>query len=237
VAVLSRTSERAEELAAHIGPTALPLAVDVRDEVAVESAREAVVDRFGRVDVLVTFAGGNVPAATRGPDDAVLDFSLDGIRDAFELNLTGTLVPVRAFGPAMVAGEPLPGGASIVTVASVGAHRPLSRVAAYSAAKAAVVSMTRSLAVELGHAHGDRIRVNALVPGFFTSEQNRSLLLRPDGEPTDRGRAVLAHTPLGRLGHPNELVGALVWLAGPGSGFVTGSTVVVDGGFTAQAGV
>jgi NAD(P)-dependent dehydrogenase (short-subunit alcohol dehydrogenase family) len=237
VVVLSRDLDRAADLANELEGEAVGMQADVDDAGSLEAVRDGVLDRFGRLDILVTFAGGNLPAATRAAAQAPLDIPVAAVRDVLELNVLGTLLPIRLLGPAMHAAEPLPGGASIVTVASVSAFRALTRVAAYSAAKAAVLNLTRGLAVELAGQEEGQIRVNALVPGFFVAGQNRSLLLADDGTPTDRGRAVLARTPMGRFGSPAELAGALVWLCGPSAGFVTGTAVVVDGGFSADAGV
>jgi NAD(P)-dependent dehydrogenase (short-subunit alcohol dehydrogenase family) len=237
VVVLSRDLDRAADLANELEGEAVGMQADVDDAGSLEAVRDGVLDRFGRLDILVTFAGGNLPAATRAAEQAPLDIPVAAVRDVLELNVLGTLLPIRVLGPAMHAAHPLPGGPSIVTVASVSAVRALTRVAAYSAAKAAVLNLTRGLAVELAGQDEGQIRVNALVPGFFVAEQNRSLLLAEDGTPTDRGRSVLARTPMGRFGRPAELAGALVWLCGPSAGFVTGTAVVVDGGFSADAGV
>jgi NAD(P)-dependent dehydrogenase (short-subunit alcohol dehydrogenase family) len=238
VAVLSRTAERAQEVAEALGNGAIALAADVRDRPSLEAARDELLARLGRLDILVNFAGGNLPAAIRDPQGSPFGLDPDATREVLDLNLMGTALPISVFGPAMLAADPAPrGGASIVTVASVSAGRPLTRVAAYSAAKAAVLNLTRGLAVELGREHQGRIRVNALVPGFFLAEQNRSLLTEADGTLSRRGRDALARTPLGRFGHPAELVGALVWLSGPSAAFVTGTAITVDGGFSAESGV
>lgn len=237
VAVLSRSVERARIVASNIGPECIAVEADVTHEQSVKDACETVLESMGRVDILVNFAGGNLPQATIAGDGSIFEGSIGAFRDVMELNLMGTLLPIRAFGQAMVESDPLPGGASIVTVASAAAVRPLSRVAAYSAAKAAVLNFTKWLAVDLGRSHQGAIRVNALAPGFFVADQNRSLLIDDGGAPTVRGQRVLDRTPIGRFGQPEELVGALVWLCGPSASFVTGSLVTIDGGFTADSGV
>jgi NAD(P)-dependent dehydrogenase (short-subunit alcohol dehydrogenase family) len=208
------------------GNGALALTADVlrRDEVI--AARDLVLERWGRVDILVNAAGGNVPGATLEPGASVFDLSEDAFRAAVDLNLVGSLIPTQVFGSAMTAG-------SIVNVSSMAAQRAVTRVVAYSAAKAAVENLTRWLAVELAPA----VRVNAIAPGFFIGEQNRRLLLDEDDELTERGRAIVGRTPAGRFGKADELVSALLWLCGPGASFVTGTVVNVDGGFSAFSGV
>ena len=186
-----------------------------------------MLDRWGRVDVLVNAAGGNVKGATLDPDVPVFDLSHEAFREVVDLNLVGTLLPTQVFGAAMQ------DGGSIVNVSSMAAARAITRVVGYSAAKAAVENLTRWLAVELAPA----IRVNAIAPGFFIGEQNRSLLLGDDGEPTERGRTIVERTPAGRFGDAQELVSTLIWLCGPGAAFVTGAVIPVDGGFGAFAGV
>jgi NAD(P)-dependent dehydrogenase (short-subunit alcohol dehydrogenase family) len=227
VAVVARTAERVEQVAGAVGGLACP--ADVLDAVALERARDRIRDRWGRVDVLVTCAGGNLPAATVDPSRSPFDLPVEAIRDVVDLNLVGTLLPIRVFGEGMEAG-------SIVTVSSLAAGRALTRVGGYGAAKAAVESFTRWLAVEAARS-GNGTRVNAVAPGFLVADQNRRLLLDEAGAPTERGRTVLAHTPAGRFGEPDEVVGAVLWLCGPGARFVTGVVLPVDGGFGAFSGV
>ena len=205
----------------------LALAADVlrRDEVA--AARDRVLAEWGRVDILVNAAGGNVPGATLDPGASVFDLPEDAFRDVVDLNLVGTLLPTQVFGAAM-AGE-----GAIVNVSSMASARAITRVIGYGAAKAAVENVTRWLAVELAPG----IRVNAIAPGFFVGEQNRALLVDPDGALTERGRAIIERTPAGRFGEADELAGTLVWLCSPAARFVTGTVVAVDGGFGAFAGV
>ncbi len=236
VAVMGRRRGRAEEVAGRIseaGGRAMAVTADVLERDDLEAARGALLDRWGRVDVLVNAAGGNVPAATLGEGRDFFDLPESAFREVFDLNLLGTLIPSQVFGEAMAgAGE-----GSIVNVSSMAAGRPLTNVVGYSAAKAGVENLTRWLAVELSRRYGAGLRVNAIAPGFFLGEQNRALLVREDGTPTERGRRIMDHTPAGRFGEPDELVGTVVWLCGPGARFVNGVVVPVDGGFGAYAGV
>jgi NAD(P)-dependent dehydrogenase (short-subunit alcohol dehydrogenase family) len=236
VALLARRPDalaRTEEALRAEGIEAASVPVDVLSSDALAHAREAVLERFGRVDALVNAAGGQVPGAIVAPDGSFTDVPEDAFRAALDLNLLGTWLPCQAFAEALVVED----DGAIVTISSMAAHRALTRVAAYGAAKAAIDSLTRSLAVELAHRHGDRLRVNAIAPGFFIGDQNRALLLDGEGNPTARGQAILANTPAGRFGEPEDLAGAVVWLCSPASRFVTGTVVVVDGGFEAFSGV
>ena len=239
VAVLGRSPERADAFAMELrrgGADAQALVADVLDEEQLVLARDVALERWGRIDVLVNAAGGNIPAATV-EEGSFFELSTEAFRDVVGLNLDGTLLPVRVLGEAMRA-EPFPeGGRSIVNFSSMAARRAMTRVAGYGAAKAAVDNLTRWLAVELGRASGGRLRVNAVAPGFFLGAQNRSMLVDPDGSPTPRGEAVLARTPAGRFGEPGEVSDAVVWLAGPAASFVTGAVIPVDGGFDAFSGI
>ncbi|HKE78702.1 MAG TPA: SDR family oxidoreductase [Solirubrobacteraceae bacterium] len=219
VAILSRHPDDAGD---H-----LALAADVLRRDEVEAARDRVLAEWGRVDILVNAAGGNVPGATLDAGGSVFDLPEDAFRDVVDLNLVGTLLPTQVFGAAM------DGEGAIVNVSSMASARAITRVIGYGAAKAAVENVTRWLAVELAPG----IRVNAIAPGFFIGEQNRALLLEPDGTLTARGRAIIERTPAGRFGEADELVGTLVWLCSPAARFVTGTVVAVDGGFGAFSGV
>jgi NAD(P)-dependent dehydrogenase (short-subunit alcohol dehydrogenase family) len=191
---------------------------------------------MGGVDILINGVGGNRKEATTGPELPFHDLPRAAIEEVMRLNfLGGAFLTAQAFAPQMVTKE---GGGAIVNVSSMSAIRPLSRVPGYSAAKAAVESFTRWLAVHLAQEHNPRVRVNAVAPGFFLTSQNRFLLTEEaTGALTARGRAILDHTPMGRFGAPDDLVGTLIWLCSDAARFVTGITVPVDGGFSAYSGV
>jgi NAD(P)-dependent dehydrogenase (short-subunit alcohol dehydrogenase family) len=239
VAVLARNAERVDRVVEEIeldGGHALPAYADVLDVGQLRSARQQVLDQWGGVDILVNAAGGNVSAATLNPDDLVFDLPPQAFEEVFALNLTGTLLPSQVFGQAMSERTPQARGC-IVNISSMAADRAVTRVVGYSAAKAAVESLTRWLAVELARKLGDGVRVNAIAPGFFIGEQNRALLLDDDGNLTARGQTIIDHTPAGRFGEPKELVGPVVWLCSPAASFVNGIVVAIDGGFSAFSGV
>lgn len=236
IGVLGRREERAEEVAREIsdlGGEAAAVPADVLDEEQLREVRDAVLGRWGRLDVLVNVAGGNVPGATLSGHETVFDLPREAFGEVFELNLVGTLLPVQVLGEAMTRGD----GGCILNVSSMAAARAITRVAGYSAAKAAVENLTRWLAVDLARRYGDGVRVNAIAPGFFIGEQNRAMLLGEDGSLTDRGRTIVEHTPAGRFGEPDELVGTAIWLCSPAASFVNGAVVPVDGGFGAFSGV
>lgn len=235
VGVLGRREERAEAVVQEIlgfGGEAMPLLADVLNEEQLRAALEAVLDRWGRMDILVNAAGGNVPGATLSADATIFDLQREAFGEVFDLNLVGTLLPIQVFGEAMTRET----GGCIVNVSSMAAARPITRVAGYSAAKAAVENLTRWLAVDLARRYV-QLRVNAVAPGFFLGEQNRALLVNEDGSLTERGRAIIEHTPAGRFGEPEELTGAVIWLCSPAANFVNGVVVPVDGGFSAFSGV
>jgi NAD(P)-dependent dehydrogenase (short-subunit alcohol dehydrogenase family) len=236
VAVLGRRSAVAEEVAADIGQAggkAMALSADVLDRASLASAREHVLKEWGSLHILVNAAGGNIPSATLAEVDDLFAMPETAFREVLDLNLVGTLLPSLVFGEAIVKS----GGGSIVNISSMSATRPLTRVGVYGAAKAAVENLTKWLAVELGRRHGDKIRVNAIAPGFFVGDQNRGLLLEPDGSLTERGRSIIEHTPAHRFGEPDELAAALIFLCAPGATFVNGIVVTIDGGFGAFGGV
>jgi NAD(P)-dependent dehydrogenase (short-subunit alcohol dehydrogenase family) len=239
VAVLGRREEKANRVAQEIevaGGQSLPLPADVLDTGQLGSARDALLERWGRVDILVNAAGGNVPEATLSDKVGVFELPEKALRQVMDLNFLGTLLPCQIFGTAMVedAGEP---EGCIVNISSMAASKTLTNVVGYSAAKAAVDNLTRWLAVELARSYGPGLRVNAIAPGFFIGEQNRNLLLDEDGSPSKRGQTIIEHTPAGRFGEPHELAGTLIWLCSPASAFVSGIVVPVDGGFSAFSGV
>ena len=237
VAVLGRRVEQAERVAKEItalgGGEAMPLPADVGNAQQLSDARDLLLDRWGRIDILLNAAGGNVPAATIPDDKTIFDLEIPAFEQVLSLNLTGTVRPSLIFGQAMTK----QGAGSIVNVSSMTSQRVVTRVVGYSAGKAAVESFTKWMAVEVARKFGEGLRVNAIAPGFFIGEQNRALLLAPDGQLTERGRKIVDHTPTGRYGEPSELVSTLLWLCGPGARFVTGVVVPVDGGFSIFSGV
>jgi NAD(P)-dependent dehydrogenase (short-subunit alcohol dehydrogenase family) len=240
VGLVGRRAPPLEGLASSIqldGGTAIALPADVLDRTALERVRDQVSTKLGRLDILVNGAGGNVPEATLADGGSVFELPESAFDRVVDLNLMGTVLPTQVFGAAMAQRDPDEASGSIVNISSMAADRAVTRVAGYSAAKAAVNGFTLWLAAATAHAYGDRLRVNAIAPGFFLGAQNRSLLLTSEGELTARGRTVIEHTPAGRLGDPSELVSALIWLCGPGARFVTGAVVPVDGGFGAFSGV
>jgi NAD(P)-dependent dehydrogenase (short-subunit alcohol dehydrogenase family) len=231
VAIVGRSEERGRERVRGIesaGGRALFQAADAMDRASLTRARDAIAGQWGAVSVLVNAAGGNRPDATLPPGADFCRLPLAAWQGVFDLNLVGgILLPCQVFGEAMVAA----GRGSVINIASMAGMTPLSRVVAYSAAKAAVINLTKFLAREWAPRG---VRVNAISPGFFPGEQNRALLFKEDGGPTERGGQIIAHTPMARFGEPHELGGAVVWLAAPGaSSFVTGQNIVVDGGFSA----
>jgi NAD(P)-dependent dehydrogenase (short-subunit alcohol dehydrogenase family) len=216
-----------------LGGEGLALRADVLDRESLERAAERLVSRYRRVDILVNGAGGNHPNATTSAENAFFDLSKDGVRFAFELNFLGTLLPSQVFGQIMAD----QGEGVILNIASMSAIRPLTRIPAYSAAKAAVANFTQWLAVHMSLNVSPKIRVNAIAPGFFLTEQNRFLLEKDDRRLTERGRQILDHTPMARFGDPEDLVGTVLWLVSPASAFVHGIVVPIDGGFSAYSGV
>jgi NAD(P)-dependent dehydrogenase (short-subunit alcohol dehydrogenase family) len=236
VAVLARSKEKAETLlSAATGPgRAIALQGDVLQRDKLQQATGAVMAEFGRIDALINGAGGNHPQATTRPDLSLFDLPEDALRYALDLNILGTILPCQVFGRPMAE----QGEGVILNISSMSAFRPLTRVLGYSAAKAGVNNFTRWLAVHLAQEYSPRIRVNAIAPGFFLTEQNRLLLTeRETGELTARGHSIISHTPMGRFGEPEDLLGAVLWLLSPASAFVTGIVVPVDGGFSAFSGV
>jgi len=233
VAVLDLRPEPAESLAAEIGNGAIGVACNVLEKVSIEAAAQKVVETFGRVDILINGAGGNKPQATTNPEQSFFDLPADAVRWVFDLNLMGTILPSQVFGKIMAAQK----SGVILNISSMNAFRPLTRIAAYSAAKAGVSNFTQWLAVHMAQEYSPDIRVNAIAPGFFVGDQNRRLLLNEDGSLTPRGQQIMSHTPMARFGNPDDLLGTLLWLISPASAFVTGIVVPVDGGFSAFSGV
>ncbi len=234
VAVLDLRAEAAQALALELGKGSIGLACNVLDKADVEATAQKVLEAFGRVDILVNGAGGNNPKATTSPEQSFFDLPADALRLVFDLNLMGTILPCQVFGRIMARQK----SGVILNISSMNAFRPLTRIAAYSAAKSGVSNFTQWLAVHMAQEYSPEIRVNAVAPGFFLTDQNRFLLTdRDTTDLTPRGRTILAHTPQGRFGTPEDLLGAVLWLVSPAASFVTGIVVPVDGGFSAFSGV
>jgi len=237
VAVLDRNLDPAQGLLERMGPCAGQAATvhcDVLDVDSLRQAAEVITQRFGRIDGLVNAAGGNKPQATTSPDLSFFDLPTDALRWIFDLNLLGTMLPCQVFGRLMAQQN----AGVMLNISSMSAFRPLTRIPAYSTAKAGVSNFTQWLAVHLAQEYSPQIRVNAIAPGFFITNQNRFLLTdEKTGELTPRGQAVIAHTPMGRFGQPEDILGTVLWLLSPASSFVTGIVVPIDGGFSAYSGV
>lgn len=206
---------------------------DVLDEKVMSEVGEQVIADFNKVDILINAAGGNMPGATIGPDQTVLDLSVTEIKKVLELNYLGTVIPTQVFLKSMIDHK----SGCIINISSMSAQQPLTRVMGYSSAKAAIDNYTKWLAVELASKFGEGFRVNALAPGFFLTAQNKTLLTNEDGSLTARGNTIIEHTPFQRFGVPEELNGTLIWLCSDASKFVTGTIIPVDGGFSAFSGV
>jgi NAD(P)-dependent dehydrogenase (short-subunit alcohol dehydrogenase family) len=211
------------------GGEACFLPTDILDKAVLEENCREIVSRYGGIDILLNAAGGNMPAATVPPDKTLFDLDVDAVRKVVDVNLFGAILPTMVFARAMVER----GKGSIINFCSETSLRPLTRVAGYGVAKAAVANWTKYLAGELAIKFGDGLRVNAIAPGFLLTDQNRSLLTNPDGSLTDRSHKILSHTPFGRFLEPEELLGTLHYLASDASAAVTGTICVVDGGFDA----
>lgn len=234
--ILGRRLERAKDVAAEIeraGGEAMPLAADVLIREDLERSREHLLQRWGALDILVNAAGGNLPQATLTDGGSIFDLPVEAWRKVLDLNFLGTVLASQVFGQVMAEART----GCIVNISSMAALRALTRVPAYAAGKAAVENLTRWLSVELARKYGPGLRVNAIAPGFFIGEQNRTLLLNADGSFTPRGSRIMEHTPAGRFGEPDDLISTLIWLCGPGSRFVNGAVIPVDGGFSAFGGV
>ena len=207
---------------------------DVLDRENIFQTAKEVVSRLGKLDCLINGAGGNKPQATTSADLKFFDLPPDAIRWVFDLNVLGTILPSQAFGKVMAE----QGYGNILNISSMNSYRPLTRIPAYSAAKAAVSNFTQWLAVHMAQEYSPKIRVNAIAPGFFLTNQNRFLMTdKETGDWTPRGKTVIAHTPMGRLGDPKDLLGCVLWLLSPASEFVTGVVIPIDGGFSAFSGV
>lgn len=237
VAVISRNTSKASDLleqAKKTRGTMKAFAANVVDKKGLEKANADILKAFGKIDCLINAAGGNSPMATTNKDQSFFQLSEEGLREVSDLNLLGTILPCQVFGKVMADHKE----GVILNVTSVAGLRPLTRVPGYAGAKAAVSNFTQWLAVTMAQEFSPAIRVNALAPGFFLTEQNRFLLTdEKTGALTERGQKIIAHTPMGRFGKPEDLNGAVLWLLSPASEFVTGIVVFVDGGFSAYSGV
>jgi NAD(P)-dependent dehydrogenase (short-subunit alcohol dehydrogenase family) len=238
VVILDRDMQLAEKVIERFASNILGRGVRVYADVlnldSLHQALETVIAEFGSVDILINAAGGNHPSATTSPDLSFFDLPFDALRHVGDLNLLGTILPCQVFGRGMAER----GEGVILNISSMNAFRPLTRIPAYSAAKAAVTNFTQWLAVHMAQEYSPNIRVNAIAPGFFLTEQNRFLLTDQDtGKLTARGQSIIDHTPQHRFGTPEDLLGTTLWLISPAASFVTGIVVPVDGGFSAFSGV
>ena len=237
VAVLDIVEEAAEKVVSQIesdAGTAIAVKCNVLDKQSLEAAKDKIIAKFGKVDILINGAGGNKKEATTSPDLSFFDLPSEAVRFVFDLNFIGTLLPTQVFGQVMTEA----GSGVILNVSSMCAFSPLTKVCAYSAAKAAVSNFTQWMAVHMCQNYSANIRVNAIAPGFFLTEQNRFLLTdKKTGQPTERGKTIISHIPMARYGDADELVGTVLWLLSDAAKYVTGIVVPVDGGFSAFSGV
>ena len=237
VVILDRDQELAQKAIERFPKVVKGRAVRVHGDVlnvdSLRRANETIRAEFGAIDILINAAGGNHPSATTSAELSFFDLPIEALRQVGDLNLLGTILPCQVFGRGMAE----QGEGVILNISSMNAFRPLTRIPAYSAAKAAVTNFTQWLAVHMAQNYSPRIRVNAIAPGFFVGEQNRRLLLNPDGSLTPRGQTILNHTPMNRFGIPEDLLGPTMWLISPASAFVTGVVIPIDGGFSANSGV
>lgn len=235
VALLDLFADKAQGIAEEItaaGGAAIAVKANVLDKDSLTAARDQVVERFGRVDVLVNGAGGNKKEASTGPDMNFFDMPIEAIKWVFDLNVVGAVLTTQAFGRDIAASEGV-----VINIASMASMIPLTNTIAYSGAKAAVANFTQWMAVHFNQEYSTNIRVNAIAPGFLLTEQNRFLMQKEDGSPTLRGEKVLAKTPMGRYGAPEEMAGPVLWLCSDAASFVNGAIIPIDGGFSAYWGV
>lgn len=236
VVVLGRNQSKVDALVDSIkqeGDQASGVVADVTSKEALEAAKGTIENHLGYIDVLINAAGGNMKGALILPEQSLADADVEEMRKVIDLNYIGSFLPTQVFLPLLEKSKK----GSVLNISSVAAHLPLTRVMGYASAKAGIENLTQFLAIEFAQKQENPIRVNALAPGFFLTEQNRELLTNSDGSLTDRGEKIIAHTPLGKFGDPQELNGAIHWLCSDAANFVTGTVVTVDGGFKAFAGV
>lgn len=236
VVIVGRNESEGNKRVAEIiaaGGKALFVKANVLDEEDVKKVRDITLKTFGRIDGLVNGAGGNMPGGVIQPEQDVFELNIDGLKQVLDLNLFGTIIPTKIIGAVMAKQH----GGSIVNISSVSSKQVITKVLGYSIGKSGVDCFTKWMAVESSKRHGDKIRINTIMPGFFLTEQNRTLLTNEDGSYTERGNLVIKKTPAGRMGKPDELIGALIYLLSDASKFVNGSEIQVDGGFVAFGGV
>ena len=236
IVILDRNAEMAKKVSDELnvlGGNSMPAVADVLIPEDLIKAQERILERYGSIDILINAAGGNQKGATVTPDQTFFDIELDALRKVYDLNFFGTVVPTKIFAETMAKNK----SGVILNVSSMAAIRPITRVVGYSAAKASIDNFTKWLAVEMANKFGEHIRINAIAPGFFITEQNRELLTNKDGSYTERGNLVIEHTPMDRFGEPEDLDGTILWLCSDAARFVTGIVVPVDGGFSSFAGV
>lgn len=236
VALLDLSVDKAQAIADEItrqGGQAIALKADVLDRQSLLQARQAVLDQLGPIDILVNGAGGNKPEATTGPDNPFFTMDLDAFKWVLDLNVTGAVLTTQVFGQVMAE----QGYGNVINIASMASTLPLTNTVAYSGAKSAVANFTQWMATHFNQNYSKNIRVNAIAPGFLLTDQNRYLLETEEGKPTARGEKVLAKTPMGRYGQPEEMAGAVIWLCSDAASFVNGAVIPIDGGFSAYWGV
>ncbi len=236
IGILGRTESTVQKTVDNLnnkGGTAIALIADVLNRNDLEKACKKLLSKWEKIDILINAAGGNLKEATIMPDDSFFDMSEDAFSKVMHLNLLGTVLPSQVFGKYLIK----EGNSCILNISSMAAQLPLTGIVGYSASKAAIDNFTKWLAVELCSKYGKRIRVNAIAPGFFISKQNKTLLLKRNGNLTDRGTTIISQTPMRRFGKPEELNGVVEWICSDAASFVTGIVVPIDGGFSAFSGV
>ncbi|MBL3656224.1 SDR family oxidoreductase [Fulvivirga sediminis] len=234
--IIGRTEHKVEEVVnklKSLNTEVMGLTCDVLDNDALKKAADDILEKFGSIDILVNAAGGNTSGATLQPDQEVFDLKPDNLDEALNLNLNGTIYPSLIFGKVMAK----KGSGSIINVSSMAAYSAITRVPAYTVAKSGINGFTQWLACEMAHKYGDKVRVNAIAPGFFIGEQNRKLLIKENGELTERSEKIINKTPMGRFGDITELNGIVQFLCSDAASFITGAVIPVDGGFNAFSGV